>query len=59
VNKAKVMGLLFGMIFTYYMLLTINLFWISLLGWIFALAIPFVHVGLYDIGIHMCETFDG
>jgi hypothetical protein len=59
VNEAKVMGLLFGVIFTYYILLTINLFWRSLLGWIFVPAIPFVHVGLYDIGIHMCETFYG
>jgi hypothetical protein len=60
-NKAKVMDLLFVLTFTYYspMLLTINLFWRSLLGWVFALAIPLVHVGLCVIGIHIYETFDG
>jgi hypothetical protein len=54
------MELLFWVIFTYCcpILLTINIFWMSLLDWICVIAIPCVHVGLYDIGIHMCETFE-
>lgn len=49
------MELLFWVIFTYCgpILLTINIFWMLLLDWICVLAIPFVHVGLYDIGIHV------